>query len=330
MSQFRRRQFLIATSVLLVAPLAEAQQAGKVRRIGALIATGATDPQALANIAAFLKSLSKLGWTAGTNVVIDYRWSAGDPARAQLYARELAALAPDVILASGNAPVSAVHKETRSIPIVFTRFSDPVGQGLVANLAHPGGNVTGFTNFDLAMGGKWLQILKEVAPGITRVAVVANPEWSPLNSWFRSIEASAKASTVGVVAAPVRDVDGIERVINGVSGKAGGALIIAPDGFTIQHRAEVIAAAAKFSVPAIYPFRSFATDGGLISYGVDTDEQFREAASYVDRILRGTKPGDLPIGQPTKFELVINVKTAKTLGLEIPQSLLLRADEVIE
>jgi len=331
MSQVRRRLFLLSAGAFLAGPLAViAQQAGKMRRIGVLSGTGAANPDTQANIAAFVKSLQSFGWTVGAGVTIDYRWSAGDPARARLYAKELVALAPDVILASGYAPVAALHKESVTIPIVFTRLSDPVGQGLVASLAHPGGNVTGFTNFDVAMGGKWLQILKEVAPSIARVAVLANPETSTLNAWFRSIKAVAGSLAIELVAAPVRDQDGIERAIKEIGRKAGGGLIIPPDGFTIEHRAEVITLAAKFRVPAIYPFRVFAANGGLVSYGVDTDEQFRQAASYIDRILRGARPADLPVQQPNKFEMVINLNTAKALGLNVPQAMLSRADEVIQ
>jgi len=330
MSQVRRRLFLLSAGAFLAGPLAViAQQAGKMRRIGVLSGTAIANPDTQANIAAFVKSLQSFGWTIGAGVTIDYRWSAGDPARARLYAKELVALAPDVILASGYAPVAALHKESVTIPIVFTRLSDPVGQGLVANLAHPGGNVTGFTNFDVAMGGKWLQILKELAPRIVHVAVIANPETSPLNAWFRSIKAVAGSLAIELVAAPVRDQDGIEHAIREISKKAGG-LIIPPDGFTIEHRAEVITLAAKFRVPAIYPFRFFAADGGLVSYGVDTNEQFRQAASYVDRILRGARPADLPVQQPNKFEMVINLNTAKALGLKVPQAMLSRADEVIQ
>ncbi|HXQ84342.1 MAG TPA: ABC transporter substrate-binding protein [Xanthobacteraceae bacterium] len=313
-------------------PLADAgaQQGGRVRRVAALIGTP-KDSDTEANIAAFEKTLQSLGWALGRDVAIDYRFGAAiDPARAQTLAKELLATAPDVVLVLGIAPLAALRNETRSVPIVFTRISDPVGQGFVASLAKPGGNVTGFSNFEPAMAGKWLQTLKDVAPAVTRVAVIANPDASALDDYFRAITAPAAALGVEPVRAAVHNLDDIQRAIAAMSEKSGGGLVILPDGLVINNRAAVIAAAATYRVPAIYPFRVFASEGGLVAYGVNTNEQFRGAASYVDRILKGEKPADLPVQAPDKFEFVVNLKTAKALGLTVSPNLLLTADEVIE
>jgi len=328
-----RRRFISALGGATVAwPLADArgQQGGRVRRVAALFGPP-KDSDTEANIAAFEKTLQSLGWALGRDVVIDYRFGAAiDPVRARTLAKEVLAMAPDVVLVLGSAPLAALRNETRTVPIVFTRVSDPVEQGFVASLAKPGGNVTGFSNFEPPMAGKWLQTLKDVAPAVTRVAVIANPEGAPLDNYFQAITAPATALGVEPVRAAVHNIDDVQRVIAAMSEKPGGGLIIPPDPVTLSNRAAVIAAAAKYRLPAIYPFRVYASEGGLVAYGVNTNEQFRGAASYVDRILKGEKPTDLPVQAPDKFELVVNLKTAKALGITVSPNLLLTADEVIE
>jgi putative tryptophan/tyrosine transport system substrate-binding protein len=328
----RRREFITLLGGAAAAwPLAaRAQRAARMRRIGVLMAFADNDPDAQANITAFQHALQKLGWTDSGNVHIDYRWGAGDPERIRAYAVELVGLKPDVILAVTALVLQPLRQETRSIPIVFTQIGDPVGSGLVASLSHPGGNITGFTPAEFSMQGKKLEMLKEMAPQITRVAVLFNPEQIPQAGMLRAVEAVAPSVGVQLTAAAVRDAAEIERAIDQFAREPSGGLIVLPSGLTIVHRGLVIALAARYRLPAIYQYRQFVTDGGLISYGNDLTDQYRQAASYVDRILRGEKPGDLPVQQPTKFELIINLKTAKTLGLDIPPSVLARADEVIE
>jgi putative ABC transport system substrate-binding protein len=263
-------------------------------------------------------------------VHIDYRWGAGDRERIRAYAIELVGLKPDVILAVSALVLQPLQQETRRIPIVFTQIGDPVGAGLVASLPHPGSNITGFTPAEFSMQGKKLEILKDVAPHVTRVAVLFNPEQIPQAGMWHAIEDVAPSFKVQLTAAAVRDPAEIERAIDIFARESNGGLIVLPSGVTIVHRRLVIALAAQHRLPAIYQYRQFVTDGGLMSYGNDLADQYRQAASYVDRILRGEKPGDLPVQQPTKFELVINLKAAKALGLEVPPTLLARADEVIE
>ena len=327
-----RRQFISALGGMTVAwPLvARAQQPERVRRVGVLLGGAASDPDFQSNVRAFEEALRSLGWTSGRDIVIDYRWVSGNAALAREFTRELLGMSPDLIVAVGLAPIAALRDATHTVPVVFARLSDPVGLGFVTNLARPGGNVTGFTNFESSIAGKWLQTLKEIAPETVRVAVMANPEVSLLDSYFRSIASVAGALSVEPVQAPVRNQDDIERAIAAANGKPGGGLIVLPDGFTISNATTIIAQAAKYRLPAIYPFRFFASDGGLVSYGVNTNEELRGAASYVDRILKGERPADLPVQEPTKFELVVNLKTAKALGLTVPQTLLATADEVIE
>jgi putative ABC transport system substrate-binding protein len=292
---------------------------------------GAPAPDTQSDMAAFAESLQKFGWSIGRNLIIDYRWAAGDVSRARVFARELLSLAPDVVLATGTGPVVVLREETRTVPIVFARVSDPLGQGFVTSLARPGGNVTGFSNFEFEMGGKWLQILKEVAPNITRVAVIADPDQSNLDSFFHWVAAASGSLAVDSLRVPVRNLQELERAIATASGKPGGGLIVLPDGFfLLSNRAAVIAQAMKYDLPAIYPFRFFATDGGLVSYGINTNEQYRGAALYVDRILKGESAADLPVQAPTKFELIVNLRTAKAMGLTIAESFLLRADEVVD
>jgi ABC-type uncharacterized transport system substrate-binding protein len=328
----QRRDFITLIGGAAAAwPLAvHAQQPGGMRRIGVLMAFAENDLDAQANITAFRQALQKLGWTESGNVHIDYRWGAGDPERIRAYAIELVGLKPDVILAVSALVLQPLLQEARSIPIVFTQIGDPVGSGFVASMPHPGGNITGFTPAEFSMQGKKLEILKEVAPRVTRVAVLLNPEQIPQAGMWRAIEDVAPTFRVQLTAAAVRDPAEIERAIDIFARESNGGLIVLPSGLTIVQRGLIIALAARHRLPAVYQYRQFVTDGGLMSYGNDLADQYRQAASYVDRILRGEKPGDLPVQQPTKFELVINLRTAKALGLTVPPTLLDRADEVIE
>jgi putative tryptophan/tyrosine transport system substrate-binding protein len=328
----RRREFITLLGSAAVWPLAAHAQSDRVRRIGVMIGgTGEHDMQSRAWIAAFQQGLKDLGWIEGRNLRIDYRWPAGDLDRARMSANELVALQPDAILAGNTPSVIALLRETHTIPIVFTNVSDPVGSGLIGSLAHPGGNVTGLTAFASSLGGKWLQLLKELAPGTERVAVIFNPDTAPFYpSYVSSIEGAAPAFSVRPVSGPVRDVRDIEDVISKQGREPGGSIIALPDSFTNAHRALMILSMAKFRVPAIYALRDQAADGGLISYGPDSTDLYRRAASYVDRILRGTNPGDLPVQQPTKYELVINLQTAKALDITVPLTLQASAEEVIE
>ena len=330
-SYIARRKFLATLGGVAAWPLgARAQQGERIRRIGVLMAFAENDPDAQGNITAFQHALQKLGWTDSGNLHIDYRWGAGDPERSRAYAIELVGLKPDVILAVSALVLQPLRQETRSIPIVFTQIGDPVGSGLVASLPHPGGNITGFTPAEFSMQGKKLELLKEVAPHVTRVAVLFNPEQIPQAGSWHAIEGVAPSFRVQLTAAAVRDPAEIERAIGLFARESNSGLIVLPSGLTIVHRGLVIALAARYRLPAIYQYRQFVTDGGLMSYGNDLTDQYRQAASYVDRILRGENPGDLPVQQPTKFELVINLKTAKALGIEVPPTLLARADDVIE
>jgi putative tryptophan/tyrosine transport system substrate-binding protein len=310
---------------------ARAQQAGKVARIGVLMGIAESDPEARPRAMAFQQGLQELGWTDGRNVRIEYRWAADDPERIRTYAAELVSLAPDVLLATTTPVMMALQPATRTIPIVFVQVIDPLARGFVANLARPGGNITGFVTFEFSMGGKWLQTLKQVAPRIKRVATIFNPGTAPFSeSFVQVVEAAAPTIAVQTVAARIRDAAELEGVIATFAAKPDGGLIVLPDVFNTSHRDTIIALAARHRLPAVYPFRYFAVSGGLISDGVDTADLFRRSASYVARIIKGAKPGDLPVQTPTKFELVINLKTAKALSLDVPETLLARADEVIE
>ena len=301
---------------------ARAQQPERVRRIGVLMPLGADDPEAQARIAAFSQTLEQLGWTEGRhNLRIDIRWGAGDADRLRKDATELAALEPNVILANGSAAVAALQLAARTVPIVFVAVIDPVG---------PGGNATGFTNYEYGISGKWLKLLKELAPDITRVLLMYDPETTPHDQFVRSVETAAPALGLLLTAVGVRDGPDIEHAFNVFAPQSDAALIVFPAVVTGTHRQLIIDLAARNGMPAIYPFRYFATIGGLVSYGIDPLESFRKAASYVDRILKGEKPADLPVQQPTKFELVINIGVAKVLGLTVPPTLLARANEVIE
>ncbi len=311
---------------------AHAQQTDRVRRIGLLIPFAETDVDAQAQIAAFQEMLRTLGWTEGRNVRLDYRWAAGDSARIRAFAKELVDLQPDVILARTTPVTAALLKETQTIPIVFAVVLDPVGDGLVASLAHPGGNVTGFTNGHSSLGSKWLQLLKEIAPRIRRVAFMFDPKMAPGGGAYyrRLIEDAAPVIGVQVIATAVHDAADIKRAIDAFARSPNGGLIVLPDVTTVNHRRVTISLAARHRLPAIYPTDYFAKEGGLISYGIEYLDLYRKAAAYVDRILRGAKPSELPVQGPTKFQLVVNLKTARALGVTIPQSILLRADQMIE
>ena len=329
-----RRAFISGASlVLLAAPLTgEAQQADRIRRIGLLIPFAESDVEAQAQIAAFHEALRTLGWNEGRNVRIDYRWAAQDTARIRAFAKELIELQPDVILARTTPVTAALQKETRTIPIVFAVVSDPVGDGIVASLARPGGNVTGFTNVDASLGSRWLQLLKEIAPRIRRVAFMFDPKMAPGGGAYyrRLIQGAAPSIGVQVIETAVHDAADIKRAIDAFTREPNGGLIVLPDVTNVNHRRGTISLAAHHRLPAIYPTDYFTKDGGLMSYGTDYLDLYRKAASYVDRILRGAKPNDLPVQGPIKFQLVINLKAAKALGLTIPPSLLQRADQVIE
>jgi putative tryptophan/tyrosine transport system substrate-binding protein len=327
----RRREFITLLSGAAAWPLAaRAQQAERVRRIGVLMGFAEDDPDAQANLTAFRQAMQKLGWTDGRNVRIEYRWGRANPERVRAYAIELVALKPDVIVAASPLVLQPMQQQTRGIPIVFTQISDPLGSGFVASLAHPGGNITGFTVAEFSMYGKSLEILKEVAPHIVRVAVVLSPEQIPQAGIWRTIEAVAPSFGVQLTPAAVRDAAEIGHAIDEFAHESNGGLVVLPSSLTIVHREMIIGLAAQHRLPAVYSYRQFVMAGGLISYGIDLADQYRQAASYVDRILHGENPGDLPVQQPTKFELVINLKTAKALGLDVPATLLARADAVIE
>jgi putative ABC transport system substrate-binding protein len=330
----RRREFITLLGGAAAAwPLeARAQLGERMRRIGALIGGAETDPESRARVAALREGLEQRGWSEGRNLRIDYRWAGADSDRIRAFAAELVATAPEAIFAHTTPATTRLLEATRNIPIVFASVSDPIGDGIVASFARPGGNVTGFTNVEASMGGKWLEILKELSPAVARVGFLFNPATSPGGgSYFlRPFEAAAPLFNVQPISTPVEDVVDIERAVAPLAVGANGGLIVNSDVFTTRHRAAIIAAAARHRVPAIYPFAYFAADGGLAAYGTDVRDLWRRAASYIDRILRGEKPADLPVQAPTKFELVINLKTAKALSLNIPAMLLARADEVIE
>jgi len=326
-----RRELLVALGGAAAAwPLAARAQPKRMRRIGVLMGLVANDPEAQSRVVAFENGLRELGWVKGRDLSIEYRW-AGDGNLLRDDAAELLAMAPDLILAKSTPVTAALREHTGAVPIVFTQVTDPVGQGLVPNLAHPGGNLTGFTSFEFSIGTKWLEALKQTAPRVTRVALVFNPQSAPYADLFlRPVEAAAPSFSVASIRAAVRDPADVDRVFDALAREPNGGLVVLPDISMINYREAVIALAARHHVPAIYPFRFFAASGGLMSYGTDVTEVFRRAATYVDRVLKGTTPGELPIQTPTKYELIINLKTAKALGLEVPPTLLARADEVIE
>jgi ABC-type uncharacterized transport system substrate-binding protein len=327
----KRREFITLIGGAAAAwPLAVPAQTKQMRRIGVLMGLAAGDPEAQSRVVAFESSLRDMGWVKGRNLSIEYRW-AGDGNLLRDHAAELLAMAPDLIFANSTPVTVALREQSQAVPIVFTQVVDPVGQGLVSNLARPGGNLTGFTSFEFSIGTKWLEALKQTAPRVTRVALVFNPQSAPYaNLFLRPVEAAAPSFSVTPIAAAVRDTADVDRVFDALVHEPNGGLMVLPDISMTNYREAIVALAARHRVPAIYPFRFFATSGGLMSYGTDVVEIFRRAAGYVDRILKGTSPGELPIQAPNKYELVINLKTAKALGLELPPTLVARADEVIE
>jgi putative ABC transport system substrate-binding protein len=329
-----RREFIATLSGAAAAwPLvARAQQPERMRRIGVLMGSAESDRDAQAWYMAFREGLQKLGRTEGRNIQIDTRWATLDDAESmRRFAKELVALQPDLLLSSTTPTTSALLQQTHTVPIVFAIVADPIGSGFVASFARPGGNVTGFIFTEPTMAGKWLELLKEIAPRITRAAMLFNPTSATYAEyWLKPFKAAAPSFAVEAIAAPVRDRSELETVIAAQAREPNGGLIVMPDSFTDAHRVEITSLAARYRLPAVYPFRFFAEVGGLLSYGVDRTDNFRRAAAYVDRILKGEKPAELPVQAPTKYELVINLKTAKALGLEIPPKLLALADQVIE
>jgi ABC-type uncharacterized transport system substrate-binding protein len=309
--------------------VARAQQPERVRHIGVLVGFGENDPESPARIAAFRHGLERLGWKEGHNVRVEYRWGAGDPTRMRAHAQALIGLSPDVLVAESTPATAALQAETQSTPIVFLQAGNPIGSGFVASFARPGGNLTGFTNYAPSMGGKWLELLKEVAPPLVRVAALFNPK-THTGQYWGVLEVAARTVNVRFAKAAVAGATEIERAVEGMSGEPSGGLLVMPDSFTMSHQETIVTSAARHRVPAIYAFRAFPASGGLMSYGMDMISVYRDAAAYVDRILRGDRPGDLPVQAPTKFELVLNLRTAKALGLTVPDTLLARADEVIE
>ena len=328
----KRREFISLLGGAAVAwPLAAlAQQGERIRRIGVLHSLASDDPEGQARLTAFVQGLQELGWTDGRNVRIDYRWAAGDAERARRYAAELVALAPDVILAHGGSIVPSLLQATRTVPIVFTQTPDPVGAGFVNSLARPGGNVTGFTVFEYGVSGKWLELLKEIAPRVTRAAVIRDAAIASGTGQWGALQSVAPSFGVELSPINLRDAGEIERDVAAFARSPNGGMILTASTLAVIHRELIITLAARYRLPAVYSFRYFVTGGGLISYGPDSIDPHRRAAGYVDRILKGEKPADLPVQAPTKYELAINLKTAKTLGLDVPTSLIARADEVIE
>ena len=332
----RRREFILALGGAAAAssnlwPLAaHAQQPGGVRRIGVLMSLAADDLESQARLTAFLQGLQELGWTDGRNVQIDYRFGASDPDRIRKYAAELVALAPDIILATGGPTVGALQKSSRSVPIVFVDVIDPIAGGWVASLARPGGNATGFTLFEFSMSGKWLELLKQIAPQVRRVAFIRDPTTPAGSGQFGAIQTAAPSFGVEVSPIDVREAAEIERAVTAFAREPNCGLIAGSTSLAVMHRGLIIALAARHRLPAVYPFRFYVKAGGLISYGPDQVDPYRRAAGYADRILKGEKPADLPVQAPTKYELAINLKSAKALGLTVPPQLLARADEVIE
>jgi putative ABC transport system substrate-binding protein len=325
----RRREFIAAVCGAAAWPrAARAQQGGPMRRIGMLI-VGDGEP-GLPFVSAFTRALAGLGWTDGRNVRMDLRWHGDDNNRIRALAQELVGLQPDIIVVVGNLATAAVQQETRTIPIVFVNVGDPVAGGIVARLDRPSGNITGFGILEASLGGKWLELLSEIAPGLKRAAIMFNPDTAPASAYMPSLETAARSLKVVPIPAPVHSEGEIETSITDLGREPGGGLVAMPDAFTWVHRARIISAAARNNVAAVYSVSEAAREGGLLSYGNDLTDTVRRAATYVDRILRGAKPGDLPVQFPTKFEMVVNLKTAKALGLEVPLSILVRADEVIE
>jgi len=328
----QRREFITIIGGAAAAwPLvARAQQGDRVRRIGVVMPGHENDPVWKTRLSVFTQALADLGWNDGRNARIDLRSHDDDTNRIRGLAHELVALKPDIILTSGTPATVAIQRETRTIPIVFVNVSDPVASSIVARLDRPGGNVTGFANYEASLGGKWLELLSEVAPGLKRAAIMFNPDTAPVSSFMPSLETAARSLKVVPFIAPVHSDAEIETAVFALGREPGGGLVVMPDGFMIAHRAAIISAAARNNIPAVYSLSYTVRDGGLLSYGNDQTDPWRRAAAYLDRILRGAKSGDLPVQFPTKFEMAVNLKAARALGLAVPQSILLRADEVIE
>ena len=327
----QRREFITLLGGAAAAlPLVARAQPERLRRIDILMSTAEDDPDTQTRITTFLQTLQQLGWTDGRNVRINTRWGASDPDRIRKYVTELATLAPDIIVATGAATLGPVLQATRTVPIVFAVVPDPVGSGFVETLSRPGGNATGFTQFEYNLSGKWLELLKQIAPGVTRAAVLRDPAMPDGIGQFAVIQSVAPSVGMEVSSVSIRDAAEIERAVAAFARSPNGGLVVTSSAFAAIHRDLIITLAARHRLPAVYYRRLFATSGGLISYGPDFVDQFRRAAGYVDRILKGEKPGELPVQVPTKYELVINLKTAKSLGLTVPPGLLNAADEVIE
>jgi putative tryptophan/tyrosine transport system substrate-binding protein len=333
----RRRDFMAvlggaAVPSILWRSAACAQDGGEPRRVGVLSSLGESDPEARSMAASFHRALQEAGWIDGRNVRIEHRWAAGSVERLEAFAKELVGWRANVIVAHTTPSVIALRKETATIPIVFAQISDPIGAGFIANVARPGGNITGFSNFEASIGSKWIELLKETAPGVMRGAILFNPETAPyVGRYYQGpFEAAARSFGVQPSASPVRSGAEIASALTALQGEPPGGLIVMPDTFNIVHRQQIIELAARHRVPAIYPYGFAVREGGLISYGVDPVDLFRRAAGYVDRILKGAKAAELPMQAPVKFELLINLKTANALALKIPQTLLATADDVIE
>ena len=331
-SYIGRRKFLATLGGVAVAwPLAaRAQQGERMRRIGVFAGLAESDPVVQLLVAAFRGALAKLGWTEGSNVLIEYRWGGGDADMGRRHAAELAALAPDVIFVSGGVALERLLQATRTVPIVFTIVSDPLGSGFIESLSRPGGNATGFLMFEYSLSGKWVELLKEIAPDLTRAAVLRDPAIAAGTGQFAVIQSVAPSRGLEVIPINMRDVAQIERAVVAFARSSNSGLIVTAGAATIVDRELIPALAAKYKLPAVYPARDFVTSGGLVSYAADLIDQYRRSASYVDRILRGEKPADLPVQAPTRYELIINLKTAKALGIDLPATVLARADEVIE
>jgi putative ABC transport system substrate-binding protein len=329
----RRRNFIAGLASAVVAgPLAaRAQQGDRMRRLGILMAGAESDPQYQADVAVFREGLQKLGWVDGQNIRIEVRWAGFDAETMRRYAKELIALQPDLILSNDTPTTATLLQQTRIVPIVFATVADPVGSGFVASFARPGGNTTGFSVYEGSLGGKWLELLKETVPSVSRVVVIFNPATAPFAEYhLKSLNNAATFFGVEARVAHVSEVSELETVVATQAREPNSGLIVLNEDFMIAHRVEIISLAARYRLPAVYPFRFFAELGGLISYGVDLNDNFRRAVPYADRILRGAKPSELPVQAPVKFELVINLKTAKAIGIDVPLQLKQRADEVIE
>jgi putative ABC transport system substrate-binding protein len=328
----RRREFIAALGQAAAWPVAAgAEQIDRLRRISVLMGLAENDPEVVPRIGAFEQALEKAGWVKGRNLQIEYRWAGGSAERMRAFAKELVGLHPDLIVTHTTLATVAAQQETRTIPIVFVQVSDPVVSGIVPSLARPGGNVTGFANFEISLVSKWVELLKEIVPSTTRIALLYNADTAPFTTYYvEPFEAAARAFSVQPIEATARDDGDIENAIKALVREPGSGLVVMPDIFTAVHRRTIIRLAGQYRVPAVYPFRYWVTDGGLISYGIDVPDLFRQTASYVDRILRGSTPRELAVQGPVKFELLINLRTASALGIEVPRLVRVRADEVIE